>query len=119
MGIKLVVIPKLEKECFLVKSEEIRRGDRQGRFGGEISGNLKVREGLFRGNLWTPWVLLLAWQQLVGKGEEASGWRGAGERPCGQRNPLVSPGHPWGTEWTLWEHMEAIGLALGGMLAFR
>lgn len=37
MGVKLVVIPRLEKECFLVKSEEIRRGQT----GKILGGNLR------------------------------------------------------------------------------
>lgn len=76
-------------------------GDRWGHFGGKISGHLKVREGLFGGQLSTHCVLLL-WQQLAGKGEEASGWRGAGERHCGQRHLRDIPRAPVGNTVDTW-----------------
>lgn len=111
--------PQSRERMLSCKKWGIQEGTDRENFGGEISGNLKVREGLFWGKLWTPCVLL-PWQQLVGKGEKKP-WAGEGQEkgPVGRGTPLVSPGHLWGTEWTLWEQMEVIGLSLWGMLAFR
>lgn len=110
--------PQSRERMLSCKKWGIQEGTDRENFGGKSQVISRWEKDCFEVNSGLP---VSSFPGSSWWGREKKPWAGEGQEkgPVGRGTPLVSPGHLWGTEWTLWEQMEVIGLSLWGMLAFR